>query len=215
MNKPFTQTAVAIIALASLLAGCQNLSVTKKSKIVAAPNIGFVSEKYRICRDECPQRTPKTLDDSEPVLPPTATSIAHPEDSRAITSSISQAMSGTGYLAQTRQFVITFKFGKSIPTKEGFKVLSSLLEPAKTAESIAIFGTTDNIGTKKYNDSLAFARAHYVAKWLQKHGVESKISVESKGECCHPMPYLKTEAALIKQRRAEVKVQPSSQEGEN
>lgn len=182
------------LALITMLGGCSNQS-HKHLNALAEPSISYLDSKYRVCRKNCPVRTPKVLDDVEyisrtfqPPFPAQSPEINQPAKPEAT-------------------FEIQFEFDKRTLTKEGEKTLESLTQMAKLASSIELVGGTDDIGTEHYNDKLAQRRVAFVANWLKQHGIKSKISVEAKGACCHPSPYTKTEAALIKMRRVQAKVQ--------
>ncbi len=186
------------LASITMLGGCNNPS-KKPLNSIAEPNIGYLEIKYRVCRENCPVRTPKVLDDAEyvprtfqppsPLPSPEIKLPANPETT----------------------FEIQFEFGKRTLTKEGKKTLESLTRMAKSASSIELLGGTDDIGTLNYNNKLAHTRVLFVANWLKQHGIKTKISVEAKGACCHPSPYIKTESALIKMRRVQAKVYLSVQ----
>jgi len=201
--KKFKTTSILIIASTVLLGGCGNLS--KIPKKISTPSIGFVDNKYRICRDNCPVRTIKYLDDTDPIPLTTSDDPVLAGANPKKLSSEEVAMPNME--KQTEDFIITFEFGKSTPTKDGRDTLKHLLKSARTTSGIALFGATDDIGEKNYNDKLAFKRAHFVARWLKERGIDSKISVHAKGECCHPSPYQKTEKSFSKKRRVEAKVQ--------
>ena len=202
------RTAVLILAMTSsiLLVGCNNLSMGRLDKIVNVdPGIGYLDGKFRICRENCPKRTEKVLDDADYAVrqaPPV--SIQQPEP--PITQPVSIAAPASEH---ADIFIVQFEFGKSMPTNDGCKTLALLTKAAKqTAVTIELIGETDDIGSQKYNDRLAFSRVHFVARWLRERGMNGKISVEAKGACCHPLPYNKAETALRKMRRVEAKVQP-------
>ena len=62
------RAAVLILAMASsiLLVGCNNLSRGHLDSIAnVEPGIGYLDGKFRICRENCPKRTEKILDDAE------------------------------------------------------------------------------------------------------------------------------------------------------
>lgn len=199
---------VLILAIASsiLLAGCNNLSGGHLDRIANVdPGIGYFGGKFRICRENCPKRTEKVLDDADYAVmqaPPVSVRQSEPP----ITPPVSTAASAN---ERADIFIVQFEFGKSVPTNNGFKTLALLTNAARqTAVAIELIGETDDIGTQKYNDKLAFSRVHFVARWLRERGMNGKISVEAKGACCHPLPYNKAETALRKMRRVEAKVQP-------
>lgn len=220
---------VIALILAVALSGCSNLSSRPlpSPEVIATPNIGYLSDKYRICRTNCPVRTPKELDDSgyastdiHPTLlapaPPTKSS--QPAHSATVVAATGNAVGTENQLPEQKaeQFDVQFKFGESIPTTDGYRTLALLTDAAqKAAGDIELDGGTDNIGTQNFNDKLAFARVHFVASWLMSHGVTAKVSVQAKGQCCHPSPYDKTETALQKMRRVQAKVQLFTNRGKN
>ncbi len=207
------RAAVLILAMASsiLLVGCNNLSRGHLDSIAnVEPGIGYLDGKFRICRKNCPKRTEKILDDADyAVMQAPPVSIQQPEP--PITLPVSIAASAEEH---TDIFIVHFKFGKSIPTRNGYKSIALLTRAARqTAVAIELIGETDDIGTQKYNDKLASERVNFVARWLESHGVNARISVEAKGGCCHPAPYDKTETALQEKRRVHAKVRQTTEKG--
>lgn len=207
------RAAVLILAMASstLLAGCNNLSREHPDRIVNVdPSIGYLDGKFRICRENCPKRTEKILDDADYAVmqaPPVSIQQFEPP----ITLPVSISIPANEHVDI---FIVQFEFGKSLPTRNGYKTIALLTKAAKqTAVAIELIGETDDIGTQNYNDNLAFNRVNFVARWLKSHGVNAKISVEAKGECCHPAPYDTTETPLQEKRRVQAKVQQTIEKG--
>lgn len=205
--------AVLILAIASstLLAGCNNLSREHPDRIVNVdPSIGYLDGKFRICRENCPKRTEKVLDDADYAVmqaPPVSIQQSEPP----ITQPVSIVIPANEHVDI---FIVQFEFGKSIPTRNGYKTVALLTKAAKQAAvSIELIGETDDIGTQNYNDKLAFSRVNFVARQFRSHGVNARISVEAKGECCHPGSYDTTEAALQEKRRVQAKVQQTIEKG--
>lgn len=166
------------------------------------PSLGYLNQKYRVCRDNCPNRTRKELDDSEDALlafrlPTLTPNMAIPE----------KAMNATKDNIDTID--IYFDFGQSQPNAEGRKELLRFVEMAtrKIPEKIELDGHTDDIGTQIYNSKLAIKRADFVAKWIKEHGINVAISITARGECCHAVPYNKAESSFIGKRRVSIKQQ--------
>ena len=208
------RVAVLILTMASstLLVGCSNnLSREHPDRIVNVdPSIGYLDGKFRICRENCPKRTEKILDDADYAVmqaPPVRIQQSEPP----ITLPVSIAIPANEHVDI---FIVQFEFGKSIPTRNGYKTIALLTKAAKqTAVAIELIGETDDIGTQNYNDKLAFNRVNFVARWLKSHGVNARISVEAKGGCCHSAPYDTTETALQEKRRVQAKVQQTIEKG--
>lgn len=205
---------VLILAIASstLLAGCNNLSGGHLDRIANVdPGIGYLDGKFRICRENCPKRTEKVLDDADYAVtqaPPDSIRQSEPP----ITSPVSTAAPASEH---TDIFSVYFEFGKSIPTRDGYKTIAMLTRAARQAAvAIELIGETDDIGRQNYNDRLAFSRVHFVARWLRSHGVNARILVEAKGGCCRPAPYDQTEKALQEMRRVQAKVRQATVKGE-
>jgi len=72
-------------------------------------------------------------------------------------------------------------------------------------QRIELYGRTDDIGGKAYNDRLARRRAESVRSWLLDRGIQAEILVRAEGLCCYldPAP---TEAARRSNRRVEVRL---------
>lgn len=205
--------AVLILAMASsiLLVGCNNLSRGHLDSIVnVEPGIGYLDGKFRICRENCPKRTEKIMDDADYAVrqaPPVNIQQSEPP----ITVSASIAAPATEH---AEIFTVQFEFDKSTPTNDGYRAIALLTRAARqTAVTIELIGETDDIGTQNYNDKLALSRVHFVARWLGSHGVNANISVEAKGGCCHPAPYDKAEMAFQEKRRVQAKVLHTAERG--
>lgn len=208
------RAAVWVLTMASsiLLVGCNNLSRVYLDKIVnVEPNIGYLDGKFRICRENCPKRTVKIMDDADyAVMQVPPVSIQKPEPPITLPTSIAAPAS-----EHTDIFSVYFEFGKSIPTRDGYKTIALLTRAARQAAvAIELIGETDDIGGQNYNDRLAFSRVHFVARWLRSHGVNARILVEAKGGCCRPAPYDQTEKALQEMRRVQAKVRQATGKGE-
>ncbi len=205
------RAAVLILVMASsiLLVGCNSLSRWRLDKIVNVdPGIGYLDGKFRICRGNCPKRTEKILDDADyAVKQAPSVSIQQSEPPIILPVSIAAPANERADI-----FIVHFKFGKSIPTRNGYKTIALLTSAARqTAVTIELIGETDDIGRQKDNDKLAFRRVNFVARWLKSHGVNAKVSVEAKGGCCHPAPYDKTETALQEKRRVQATVRQATE----
>ena len=185
----FTVLLLIVLAPLTLLGGCGN-SPKKHLNSIVEPDIGYFDRKYRICREHCLVRTPKVLDDAEyvPITLPTPPLSPQPPKLTEIT------------------FEVQFEFGKHSLTNVGKKTLALLTQSARSASSIELRGGTDDIGTAHYNDKLAQSRVAFVADWLIRHGIESNISFEAKGSCCHLSPYNKSDISLKKMRRVVARV---------
>lgn len=208
------RAAVLILAMASsiLLVGCSNSHRVYLDKIVnVEPSIGYLDGKFRICRENCPKRTVKIMDDADyAVMQAPPVSIQQPEPPITVPASIAAPA-----IEHADIFIVQFEFGKSTPTHDGYRAIALLTETAmQTAVAIELIGETDDIGTQDFNDKLASRRVNFVARWLKSHGVEAKISVEAKGGCCHPAPYDKTEAVLQEKRRVQAEVKHATEKGE-
>jgi outer membrane protein OmpA-like peptidoglycan-associated protein len=100
---------------------------------------------------------------------------------------------------------IHFEYGKDTPTADGQRALKHLATLAAKYKHIELYGRTDDVGGKAYNDRLARRRAESVRSWLLDRGVQAKIVVRAEGLCCYldPAP---TEAARRSNRRVEVRL---------
>jgi len=66
----------------------------------------------------------------------------------------------------------------SLSEREAKKII---LKPVES-----IFGYTCDIGSKKYNDTLALKRAVAVSEYLKKEGVNvDKVEIKGRGKCCY------------------------------
>lgn len=174
-------------------------------------NIGYMDGKYKVCRDNCPQATLKVLDDSVPedilesrllenpkptlAVQPTAFVLPNPQPAHIDVPENSVITAGT-------QFKIYFNFGMSKPNIQGRKELLRFVKQTQKFDNIEIelVGKTDDIGTQKFNRSLAYKRAKYVKSWLRSKGVGAHIMTSDKEECCRARPTNKRELGLKAKR---------------
>ncbi len=103
---------------------------------------------------------------------------------------------------------ILFKYNKSIVRKSSYPLLNQVAKVAKSCPNskIIIEGHTDNIGDKKYNRKLSYARANAVKRYLMKKGIaNSRLKAVGFGEL-RPIASNKTKRGREKNRRIELKV---------
>ncbi len=62
------------------------------------------------------------------------------------------------------------------------KLSKKLVNDYTHVTDIALIGHTDRLGSQKYNKTLGLNRAKTIRSYLQSHGVDANISVDSKGE---------------------------------
>ncbi len=173
---------------------------------------------HRVCRGNCPVRTPKELDARDFALlnPQLLAKKRIPEQTVPVTTP-PQTVAKVDKDGEARVVEIYFKFGLAVPTPAGLKGLDALysaisnhdMESPTEEVQILVAWETDNIGTQRFNNKLALRRANFVATWLKKRGIEAKVSVTGKGLCCRPRPYQVTDTALVKMRRVRAQVQPT------
>jgi len=171
----------------------------------ADPGIGYLDNKYRVCRDNCPQRTQKELDDAEYEQP--AIILASHSQPVPTPPLVNREVAIRNNNAETTE--IYFDFGMSKPSLAGQKELGRFLDLASRQHisTIDLVGQTDDIGPQNYNTGLALKRADFVARWIKSHGINAAISVTAKGECCRAAPYNKAEETLVEKRRVSIQSQ--------
>jgi len=209
--------AIAILLTScAMLSGCGNLFKSRLDSIAAIsqPSIGYLDGKYRICRENCPKRTPKELDNSNSLPSSTllaANNQATTNPPQAPPQLIEKHAKKTDQTTET--FEVYFDFGMSKPNRDGQKELDRFVRLAskQSIGLIELTGQTDDIGTQDYNNRLAFKRVQFVTRWLKSHGINTTISASSKGDCCHPAPYNKEELVLKEKRRVSIKAQQNQQ----
>lgn len=102
--------------------------------------------------------------------------------------------------------VLYFPLSKINPI--GGDSIKEIASYTSSIESVAIKGFTCELGSKKYNDRLALARAEVVSKMFQEIGVsKEKISVEGIGKCCY-------ETSPAKSRRVEITIRKKQTQGD-
>lgn len=83
----------------------------------------------------------------------------------------------------------------------------SCVSPHTGTATTPAAGSTDSIGTEKYNQALSERRANSAKDYIVKKGVDpSRISAQGFGET-KPIADNKTAAGRAKNRRVEIKVQ--------
>lgn len=188
-----------LLAISTLISGCASHVEPTKS---IEPKIEFLRGKYKICRENCPLRTPKELDEELPFQAHIPNFDFMTANQNADTSNVkpTNAIAAKNKVEATNIF---FDFGMSKPNKAGFDALQNFV---KTAEKkpITLIGGTDDIGTKNFNNSLATKRARFVKTWLLLHGITSPITIVIRAQCCRPIPYDKTAESLRDQRKVSV-----------
>jgi outer membrane protein OmpA-like peptidoglycan-associated protein len=211
------RAAIAILLTScAMLSGCGSLFKSRLDSIAAIsqPSIGYLDGKYRICRENCPKRTPKELDDSDSLPSSTlllANKLATINPPQAPQQSIEKHAKKNDQTTDT--FTVYFGFGMSKPNRDGQKELDRFVRLAsqQSIGLIELTGQTDDIGTQDYNNRLALKRVQFVSRWLKSRGINTTISSSSKGDCCHPAPYNKEELVLKEKRRVSIKAKQNQQ----
>lgn len=107
-------------------------------------------------------------------------------------------------VAEKRPSVVYFDFDSSRLKKQGLKKLREYVHGINNSTkggTIEITGYTDGVGTKEYNDGLAFRRAEAVYRALRAMGLPGDImKVMGRGRCC----YADSDVRSGKNRRVEV-----------
>jgi outer membrane protein OmpA-like peptidoglycan-associated protein len=80
---------------------------------------------------------------------------------------------------------VYFDFNSYELLKEEKEKIEKFIKKLPTPDNIKVIGYTDKIGSKSYNDKLAFLRAQEVAKFLRKKLPNTPIEVVGKGKCCY------------------------------
>lgn len=126
---------------------------------------------YVMCHEgDCPVRTAKVLDMPVPVSMPVRGS-----DSAVKPAAVISSISVRFALASTR-------LSQTEKTK-----LKSFLDAHPDAGGFLVVGSTDQLGKKRFNETLAFKRGMAVAVFMRANGVQKRnIKVDSR--CCieHP-----------------------------
>jgi outer membrane protein OmpA-like peptidoglycan-associated protein len=178
-----------------LLSACAGTPLPTRNA-AASPDIGWIDRQFRICGNDCPAPTRKTLTLVD-VFPPR-------QDARPILPESPQAAISPA-TDDRPAAIIRFPFASSRPTAEGQQRLERLTRIAPHYQRIELTGRTDDVGGKAPNDRLARQRAEYVRSWLLRRGVASEITVRAEGRCCYLDPAA-TEAARAHNRRVEVRL---------
>ena len=171
---------------------------------MASDRIAWIERQFKTCSGTaCPTPTRKTLAivglpvaTNEPALPVAAVQpIPSPDASDSPVATAAEPATAT----------ILFEYGQDTPSAAGQRELERLAAISAAYQRIELYGRTDDIGGKAYNDRLARRRAESVRSWLLDRGVQAEIVVRAEGLCCYldPAP---TEAARRSNRRVEVRL---------
>jgi OOP family OmpA-OmpF porin len=170
---------------------------------MASDRIAWIERQFKTCSGTaCPTPTRKTLAIVE--LPVAETSQRLPFRCQPTPSPVASD-SPVATAAEPATATILFEYGQDTPTADGQRELERLAAISAAYKRIELYGRTDDIGGKAYNDRLARRRAESVRSWLLDRGVEAEIVVRAEGLCCYldPAP---TEAARRSNRRVEVRL---------
>ncbi|RDE49217.1 MAG: OmpA family protein [Candidatus Accumulibacter meliphilus] len=171
---------------------------------MARDRIAWIERQFRTCSGTaCPTPTRKTLAIVE--LPVAAKEQASPVRGVQHIPPPVAPVSPVATAVDSATATILFEYGQDTPTADGQWELERLAAISAAYKRIELYGRTDDIGGKAYNDRLARRRAESVRSWLLDKGVEAKIVVRAEGLCCYldPAP---TEAARQSNRRVEVRL---------
>ena len=204
-------SAAILLFTTSLLVGCGSLPPALPQalpegnpKPMASDKIAWIERQFKTCSGTaCPMPTHKTL---AIVAPP----VAESDPARAVpgvqqTPTPEASDSPLATAAELATATILFEYGQDTPTADGQRELERLAALAANYSRIELYGRTDDVGGKAYNDRLARRRAESVRSWLLDRGVEAEIVVRAEGLCCYldPAP---TEAARRSNRRVEARL---------
>ena len=204
-------SAAILLFTTSLLVGCGSLPPAlpkvlpeARPKPMASDRIAWIERQFKTCSGTaCPMPTHKTL---AIVAPP----VAESDPARAVpgvqqTPSPVASDSPVATAAEPTTASILFEYGQDTPTADGQRELERLSGIAAKYKHIELYGRSDDIGSKAYNDRLARRRAEFVRSWLLDRCVEAEIAVRAEGLCCYldPAP---TEAARRSNRRVDVRL---------
>jgi outer membrane protein OmpA-like peptidoglycan-associated protein len=203
--------AAILLFTTSMLVGCGSLPPAlpqalpeARPKPMASDRIAWIERQFKTCSGTaCPTPTRKTLAIVE--LPVAETSQRLPFRKSSRLPSPVASVSPVATAAEPATATILFEYGQDTPTADGQRELERLAAIAAAYQRIELYGRTDDIGGKAYNDRLARRRAESVRSWLLDRGVEAEIVVRAEGLCCYldPAP---TEAARRSNRRVEVRL---------
>ena len=185
--------------LSTLSSGCAS---HLESTVSIESKIEFMRGEYKICRENCPIRTPKELDDEQTFQAQVSQFEPLHAKKDLDLAQVQQASNVTNQ-SNVKSISILFDFGMSKPNKFGLKELSVFAQ-TQEKNQIELVGGTDDIGTKNFNNNLAVKRAKFVKAWLLSHGVSAPITIVTQAECCHPPPYDKAAETLKAKRKVSI-----------
>lgn len=139
---------------------------------------------FRLCAvDECPRPTPKIM-----AQPLRALDIPAPARVKS---------------PEPRDTIVTvhFKLASSRLTPQARDAIDAARSDLLAAERVQIIGSTDAVGTKRFNRRLASARAESVRRYLLAIGVDG-ARIETRTACCIEDPPRINPPA----RRAEIRI---------
>jgi outer membrane protein OmpA-like peptidoglycan-associated protein len=203
--------AAILLFTTSILVGCGSLPPAlpqalpeARPKPMASDRIAWIERQFKTCSGTaCPTPTRKTLAIVELPVAQTSQRLPLPRFSRL--PHRSPLPSPVATAAEPATATILFEYGQDTPSADGQRELERLAAISAAYQRIELYGRTDDIGGKAYNDRLARRRAESVRSWLLDRGVEAEIVVRAEGLCCYldPAP---TEAARRSNRRVEARL---------
>ena len=203
--------AAILLFTASILVGCEILPPAlpqalpeARPKPMASDRVAWIERQFKTCSGTaCPTPTRKTLAIVE--LPVVTDESAPPVAAVQPTPSPVASAFPVATAAEPATASILFEYGQDTPSADGQRELERLAAISAAYQRIELYGRTDDVGGKAYNDRLARRRAESVRSWLLDRGVEAEIVVRAEGLCCYldPAP---TEAARRSNRRVEVRL---------
>lgn len=174
----------AALPLPILVLGCASTSMLNRAQQIptARPSVGFAiaqlgyddSSYFAMCLPAaCPVATPKTIAAALASAAPTNVDRDTPQSQAQVTMPDSVAVHFAHASVDLRPSDST--------------ALVQLSAQARHAARITVVGTTDNAGSRAFNQRLAWQRAQAVAAFLRERlGVPpARIAVEGRGGCCY------------------------------
>jgi len=149
------------------------------------------------------QVTPKVVQSSDTISDKSSskvsTSVVPEKIDQESVSPKEEPVKITENVDKNTKVTVYFNFDSDRLSASAVKELDALISHYKEPDTIHITGFTCRIGSKSYNDNLAYRRALRVKKYLHSRNINARIIMHWKGKCC----YL-SDTDLSRNRRVEI-----------
>jgi len=175
--------------VAMALTGCASNQKDELRNMVMTQqeySVGWINQEWRVCREDCPKPTAKTI---EMVVVQSAT-----------TNKVKPAPAPAPVRGPV---VMHFESAKSTPVGGWERPLEEVKRQVEPSDKLLIKSYTDDVGGADYNNRLAKRRAEAVVKVIKNSGITNPVEIEVRSKCCYVAPNT-TKEGRAQNRRVEI-----------